>query len=121
MLSAGYDAHQMDPLGNQKISTSGYAMLTQRLMDLSRETGAKVVAFLEGGYNTKSLSESAIATMRVLNAGSAEEIADVHVSYLVPGSAEGKAPITDDADSSQVDERVKDIRKHQAQYWRAFR
>jgi hypothetical protein len=39
----------------------------------------------------------------------------------MPGSAEGKAPITDDLDSSQVDERVKDIRKHQSQYWRAFR
>ncbi|MGH9548761.1 MAG: histone deacetylase family protein, partial [Terriglobales bacterium] len=121
MLSAGYDAHQMDPLGQQRISTSGYAMLSQRLADLSRETGAKVVAFLEGGYNVKSLSESAVATMRVLNAADAEATADVHVSYLVPGSSAGEDPITQDLDPNQVEERVIDVRKHFSQYWKAFR
>jgi acetoin utilization deacetylase AcuC-like enzyme len=121
MLSAGYDAHQMDPLGQQRISTPGYAMLTQRLVDLSHETGAKVVAFLEGGYNTKSLSESALATMRVLNAQGAEGVADVHVSYLMPGSGAGLDPITQDAHPSEVDERVADVRKHYAKYWRSLK
>jgi acetoin utilization deacetylase AcuC-like enzyme len=121
LLSAGYDAHQMDPLGQQKISTSGYAMLTQRLADLSAQSGAKVVAFLEGGYNAKSLSEAALATMRVLNADGAEEVADVHVSYLIPGSAEGSAPITADSRPNEVDERVLDVRKHFSQYWKSFK
>lgn len=121
MLSAGYDAHQMDPLGQQKISTSGYAMMSQRLVDLSEQTGAKVVAFLEGGYNTKSLAESAVATMRVLNANGAEEIADVHVSYLVPGSAAGLNPITQDERPTEVDTRVQDVKKHFSKYWKTFR
>ncbi len=56
----------MDPLGQQRISTSGYAMLAQRLMDLSWQTNTKVAAFLEGGYNIQSLADSALATMRVL-------------------------------------------------------
>jgi acetoin utilization deacetylase AcuC-like enzyme len=121
LLSAGYDAHQMDPLGQQRISTSGYAMLSQRLADLSRTTGAKVVAFLEGGYNVKSLSESAVATMRVLNASSAEATADVHVSYLVPGSAAGMDPITQDRYANEVDQRVADVRQHHSQYWQSLR
>jgi acetoin utilization deacetylase AcuC-like enzyme len=121
LLSAGYDAHQMDPLGQQRISTSGYAMLSQRLVDLSQMTGAKVVAFLEGGYNVKSLSESAIATMKVLNADGAEEVADVHVSYLVPGSAAGMDPITADRRPEDVDQRVSDVKKHFGQYWKSLR
>jgi acetoin utilization deacetylase AcuC-like enzyme len=121
MLSAGYDAHQMDPLGQQRISTSGYAMLSQRLADLGRETSSKLVAFLEGGYNAKSLAESALATMRVLNASTAEETAAVHVSYLVPGSAAGMAPITEDQSPNEVDQRVVDVRKHFSQYWRSLK
>lgn len=121
LLSAGYDAHQMDPLGQQRISTSGYAMLSQRLADLSRRTGAKVAAFLEGGYNVKSLADSAIATMRVLNAGNEEEIADVHVSYLVPGSSAGEDPITNDRDSNQVEQRVADIKQCFSRYWKSLR
>ena len=121
LLSAGYDAHQMDPLGQQRISTSGFAMLSQRLADLSRTTGAKVVAFLEGGYNVKSLSESAVATMRVLNATGAEETADVHVSYLVPGSGAGMDPITQDRYPQEVDERVGDIKKYFGKYWQSLR
>ncbi|HEY9775944.1 MAG TPA: histone deacetylase [Planktothrix sp.] len=120
LLSAGYDAHQMDPLGQQRISTSGYAMLSQRLVDLSQVTGAKVVAFLEGGYNVKSLSDSAIATMKVLNADGAEEVADVHVSYLVPGSAAGADPITADRRAHEVDERVADVKKHFSKYWKSL-
>jgi acetoin utilization deacetylase AcuC-like enzyme len=69
MLSAGYDAHQFDPLGQQQITTCGYGLLTQRLLELSQATNAKIVGFLEGGYNTKSLSEAVITTMGVLNQG----------------------------------------------------
>lgn len=121
LLSAGYDAHQLDPLGQQRISTAGFAMLSQRLLDLSLLTGAKLVCFLEGGYNVKSLSDSAVATMRVLNTSSAEENADVHVSYLVPGAASGADAITDDRSPSLVDERISEVRSHFAKYWPELR
>jgi acetoin utilization deacetylase AcuC-like enzyme len=121
LVSAGYDAHRQDPLGGQKISTSGFAMLSQRLKDLSDMTGAKVVCFLEGGYNVRALSESAIATMRVLNADSARDTAEVHVSYLIPGAASGADPITNDFHPNQVDERIEDVRKHFSKYWKSFK
>lgn len=121
LLSAGYDAHQDDPLGQQRISTAGYAMLSQRLQDLSRQVGSKVVCFLEGGYNTTSLSASAVATMRVLNATTEEENANVHVSYLIPGAASGESPITADRNLLLVDERIVDIRKHLSKYWHSLR
>jgi acetoin utilization deacetylase AcuC-like enzyme len=120
-LSAGYDAHQDDPLGQQRITTAGYAMLTQRLADLAAQINGKVVCFLEGGYNTTSLSASAVATMRVLNARTAEDTANVHVSYLIPGAASGHSPITGDRNILLVDERVIDIKKHMSKYWHSLR
>jgi acetoin utilization deacetylase AcuC-like enzyme len=121
MLSAGYDAHELDPLAQQRISTLGFTMLSQRLADLRDMTGAKLVCFLEGGYNTKSLSESAVATMRVLNAETAEESADVHVSYTIPGAITGETPVTSDLSAHAVDERIDDISRHFGRYWRNLR
>lgn len=121
MVSAGYDAHQDDPLGQQRITTSGYAMLSQRVRDLSNQVGAPTVVFLEGGYNTRSLSDSAIATMRVLNAANESESGAVHASYLMPGAAGNSEHITGDRNSDLVDERVSEVRKHFAKYWPVLR
>lgn len=121
LVSAGYDAHQDDPLGQQRISTAGYAMMTQRVNDLSSILGVPVVVFLEGGYNIKSLSESAVATMRVLNAASDSELGEVHASYLMPYAAANKNHITDDDAPDKVDERIEEVRKHFSKYWRALR
>ena len=121
LVSAGYDAHQSDPLGGQKVSTSGFAMMSQRLSDLSDQTGAKVICFLEGGYDVNALSASAIATMRVLNATDARDLANVHVSYLIPGAASGLDPITNDDSPDKVDEQIKAVRKHFAPYWSSLK
>ncbi len=121
MLSAGYDAHQFDPLGQQQITTDGYALLSERLVDLSCASGAKVVGFLEGGYNTNTLSQSVVSTIAVLNSG----------KLVVPGALFGGArhtgdetlvkPVTGDRDPAQVDERIADIKAYFAKYWRSLR
>lgn len=120
LLSAGYDAHELDPLAQQRVTTLGFAMLSQRLADMRDQTGAKLVCFLEGGYNTQSLSESALATMQILNAEGAEASAIVQTSYVIP-AASGDAPINQDRSPDQVDERIIDIRKHFGKYWKNLR
>jgi acetoin utilization deacetylase AcuC-like enzyme len=126
LVSAGYDAHRQDPLGDQQISTAGYAMLTQRVRDLSlKVAGAAaspipVVVFLEGGYNVKTLAESTIATMRVLNAQDEAELGAVHASYLEAGFTDEKAQITGDAHANLVDERVAEVAKHFKRYWKVL-
>jgi acetoin utilization deacetylase AcuC-like enzyme len=120
MLSAGYDAHELDPLAQQRVSTLGFAMMSQRLADLRDQTGAKLVCFLEGGYNTQSLSESAIATMQILNANSAEQSAIVQSSYVVP-VASGDTTVNLDRSPEAVDERIIDIKKHFGKYWKSLR
>lgn len=121
MLSAGYDAHEQDPLAQQNVTTLGFAMLSQRLADLRDSSGSKVICFLEGGYNVQSLSESALATMRILNAEGAEASAQVQTSYVIPGAISGENPITQDRSPDMVDERIKDVRKHFSRYWHNLR
>jgi acetoin utilization deacetylase AcuC-like enzyme len=121
LVSAGYDAHKSDPLGGQKISTAGFAMLSQRLADVCRIEEVSSICFLEGGYNTQALASSVMATMEVLQAKTAEETANVHVSHLLPGVATGTEPITTDDSPDEVEERIKEIRKYISDYWKSLR
>lgn len=63
LVSAGFDAAQGDPLGGMAISPTGYAQMTAALSTLA---GGKLVVALEGGYNLRSISQSAAAVMRTL-------------------------------------------------------
>jgi len=121
LVSAGYDAHKSDPLGGQKITTAGFAMLAQRLADVCRIEEINSICFLEGGYNTQALAASAVATMEVLQAETAEETANVHVSHLLPGVATGTEPITNDDAPDEVEERIKEVRQHLSEYWKSLR
>jgi len=67
LVSAGYDAHWMDPLGMMLLSVSGYANLVHTLVTLADElcTG-RLVFTLEGGYNLEALAFSIAATFSIL-------------------------------------------------------
>lgn len=69
LLSAGYDAHWMDPLAQERLSVAGYAVLVQELMALADELcEGKLVATLEGGYNLEVLPHCVLTTLRTLSA-----------------------------------------------------
>ena len=63
IVSAGFDAAAGDHLGGCFVTPAGYAHMTHMLMSLA---GGKVVVCLEGGYNLKSISNSALAVTRTL-------------------------------------------------------
>ncbi len=119
MLSAGYDAHQFDPLGQQQISTAGYYLLSSRLADVAERTNARLAGFLEGGYNTKTLAESVVATMHVLNAADAQGRKDVKPFGSIYGGEVVEQ--TMDRNPQLVDERISTIRKHLSKYWKSLR
>lgn len=57
LVSAGYDAHQRDPLGGMQLDDQGYADLAMRLADRAHALcQGRWVAFLEGGYDLQGLS-----------------------------------------------------------------
>jgi acetoin utilization deacetylase AcuC-like enzyme len=64
LISAGFDAHRLDPLTDLGLTSGDYSMLTARLMRLVPR--GRVVAFLEGGYDLEALSSSTAACVGAL-------------------------------------------------------
>ncbi|UIP00705.1 histone deacetylase [Halobaculum sp. CBA1158] len=57
LVSAGFDAHRHDPISRMRVSTEGYALMTDRMRTLAGEIGAGLGFVLEGGYGLDTLAE----------------------------------------------------------------
>ena len=67
LISAGFDAHRLDPLANLNLDTDDYAWVTERLVDVARRHAqGRVVSSLEGGYSLTALRQSAAAHVAAL-------------------------------------------------------
>ncbi len=74
LVSAGYDAHMDDPLGDQRLSDEGFAALAGTVVQIARaHAGGKVVMLLEGGYDLGGLARSVRATVEVLGGSTPPE------------------------------------------------
>lgn len=57
LVSAGFDAHWLDPLGGMRLTISGYAQLTRECMRIAeRYASGRIAVVMEGGYNLDALS-----------------------------------------------------------------
>ncbi|ABE45059.1 histone deacetylase family protein [Polaromonas sp. JS666] len=66
-ISAGFDAHRDDELGQLGLVEQDYAWITQRIKDVAkRHAQGRIVSSLEGGYNLRALGRSVEAHIRVL-------------------------------------------------------
>lgn len=67
LLSAGFDAHRSDPLGQILLSAEGYGELTKLVLQLAtRHCAGRLVSLLEGGYDLEATAASAAAHLRAL-------------------------------------------------------
>lgn len=66
-VSAGFDAHREDDLGQMGLLEEDFAWITGRIMEVAhRHAGGRIVSCLEGGYNLQALSRSVEAHVRAL-------------------------------------------------------
>jgi acetoin utilization deacetylase AcuC-like enzyme len=66
-ISAGFDAHREDDLGQMGLVEADYEWITHRLVDLARRHAqGRIVSCLEGGYHLGALARSVAAHLRVL-------------------------------------------------------
>ena len=66
-ISAGFDAHRDDDLGQMGLVEQDYAWITDRLKSVAkRHAKGRIVSSLEGGYNLNALARSVEAHIRVL-------------------------------------------------------
>ena len=59
LVSAGFDAHRMDPLAQLRLEEEDFAWVTEKLLEeAAKHTGGKLVSTLEGGYDLGALGRS---------------------------------------------------------------
>jgi acetoin utilization deacetylase AcuC-like enzyme len=69
-ISAGFDAHREDDLGQMRLVEDDYAWITQRLVEIAdKYADGRIVSCLEGGYNLSALGRSVVAHVKVLASG----------------------------------------------------
>jgi acetoin utilization deacetylase AcuC-like enzyme len=66
-ISAGFDAHRDDSLGQLGLVEADYAWITEQLVAVAQRHGqGRIVSCLEGGYDLSALARSVAAHLRVL-------------------------------------------------------
>ncbi|MEQ8677543.1 MAG: histone deacetylase [Aggregatilineales bacterium] len=67
LVSAGFDAHWVDPLASMKLTLTGYDHITRELITMANELcGGKIVFTLEGGYDLDALKYGVANVARAL-------------------------------------------------------
>ncbi len=67
LVSAGFDAHRLDPLGGLRVTTDGYRQVVAMIDEASRRVCGRRSAWVtEGGYHLEALRECLDATIDVL-------------------------------------------------------
>jgi acetoin utilization deacetylase AcuC-like enzyme len=88
LVSAGFDAHWNDPITTLGLSTAGFYMLSQHLVDLAQEhCNGRIVFVLEGGYDPINLANGTAAVFSALTGSSSGRSADDRMPLPEPESA----------------------------------
>ena len=73
LISAGFDAHRLDPIGSLGLETEDFVELSQTVLRVAKaHAGGKIVSVLEGGYNLDVLPACVEVHLRELLAAGAK-------------------------------------------------
>jgi acetoin utilization deacetylase AcuC-like enzyme len=71
IISAGFDAHYLDPLGGLNLEDEDFEWITQELMHIAdKSCDGRIVSILEGGYSLDGLASGTAAHVQTLSQGS---------------------------------------------------
>lgn len=66
-ISAGFDAHREDPIGQLDLVEADYAWFTEQIMQVAQQYAqSRIVSCLEGGYQPNALGRSVAAHIKIL-------------------------------------------------------
>jgi acetoin utilization deacetylase AcuC-like enzyme len=100
IVSAGYDAHERDPLASMRVSLDGYAAVVRRLASVAARHGALALV-TEGGYDLNALAGCLDATIGVIDGG-----------YTLAPAVHGPAP--------RGERAAEAVRAAHGAHWRAL-
>jgi acetoin utilization deacetylase AcuC-like enzyme len=103
-ISAGFDAHYLDPLGGMNLSSRGYGNLTEIVKSIAENfCEGKIVVALEGGYNLDALANSVLFLINSL--------AELNLEI------EDFSPLKKREVSSSVKNIIKEVKSFLKEYW----
>jgi len=74
LVSAGFDAHERDPLGGMRLTSAAFGAMTMELRKVAEECcGGRIALMTEGGYDLRALTESlesVVDALAILSPGS---------------------------------------------------
>ena len=67
ITSAGFDAHEDDPLAQMRVSSACYGKMTSLILQAAEDVcGGRLLSMLEGGYNHTALADSVLEHIKAL-------------------------------------------------------
>jgi acetoin utilization deacetylase AcuC-like enzyme len=67
LISAGFDAHEADPLANLRLTEPDFAWATAQIAEIAhKQAGGRLVSMLEGGYDLAALARSVAVHVKTL-------------------------------------------------------
>jgi acetoin utilization deacetylase AcuC-like enzyme len=67
LISAGFDAHRLDPIGDLGLETEDFVTMTEWVLDAAQAyAGGRVVSVLEGGYHPAVMADCIEAHLRTM-------------------------------------------------------
>jgi len=106
LVSAGFDAHERDPLASMRVTTDGYAAIVRQLVT-SAKNGA--IAFAtEGGYDLSALADCLDASFAVISSPAGSE----EPAPVAPGQSR--------SNTTRAERALEAVRAAQKGFWRAI-
>lgn len=107
VVSAGFDAHFADPVGNMNLRSKTFFRLSEEVLKVAgRVCSSKIVFVLEGGYNLLALPLSVSAVLYGLIGVEVEFYDDIGVFK------------TSNIDKRKIDEVIKELKDILSRYWK---
>ena len=106
IVSAGYDAHERDPLASMRLSTAGYARIVRQLRRAAERAGSALAWVTEGGYDLHALAACLEASFEALDAEPAG------------ADDEAAALVTDASGAGRGTRAIRGVHAVHARYWR---
>jgi acetoin utilization deacetylase AcuC-like enzyme len=107
LVSAGFDAHERDPLASMRLTTAGYASVVRQLLSAAGKTPIAFVT--EGGYDLRALAECLDASFAVISRSGSDP--DSHGSPQSGSDPTRTAPV-------RAERALQAVRAAQAPFWR---
>ena len=117
IVSAGYDAHERDPLASMRMTTAGYADVMRGLAGLAARQSSAFVAVTEGGYDLTALAACLQASIAAVDEGFRGE------SFRLKAEATGegrKAEATKRETTARSERTIEAVRAVQKPFWRGL-